>query len=478
MLGTVLGAGVSTTARAGGFEQGDQGARAVGRGGAFAVGVDDLTALHYNPGKLALLRGTRLAYSHNLTFHDTRFRRATLSDAWGMDAGTTFSAARDREKLFALAPFFVLASDFGLENWAFAIGAYGPSAIGKHDYGEYGPASFMITDTDVVLAYYSVAAAWKLRDVFGLGVTLQYVDMPRMDYGMVVDATTTTAPPFNPVPIDPDDPDDPRPSTQMITKLRLKDRTGFTALAGLWYRPHQRIELGLAGRVVPVFLKPKGPVDTDQDELAPEGLRASMKLTLPAQLRGGIRYIHPFKGRELFDVELNAFWENWSVIDEYKMNFKGRINGMTIAPLVLEKNWKDTVAVRLGGDVNVIEDVLALRLGGFWESGAAPEEYSHLDFPSFMRGGISGGVTGGYRGVNLTVGYMHIFQEDREVTELESKVFQQRPTRPCPDFCNDFPGVPANAGTFRSRFDILALMLDIDFNTLIGPRKNRKAARG
>src|SRR5262245_39444478 len=54
------------SAEAGGFEVPDQGARAVGRGGAYAVGAADLTALHYNPGKLASLGGTRVMYSHNL----------------------------------------------------------------------------------------------------------------------------------------------------------------------------------------------------------------------------------------------------------------------------------------------------------------------------------------------------------------------------------------------------------------------------
>ncbi len=463
---------VSADSRAGGFEHPTQGARAVGRGGAFAVGVDDLTALHFNPAALAKLRGTRLAYSHNLTFHDTRFRRAPLSDAWGLDAGTTFEEARDQQSLFALAPFFVFGSDFGLESWTFAIGTYGPSAVGKHNYGDYGPASFMLTSMDVIVAYYSAAAAWKFRDRFGVGATLQYVDVPRMNLGMVVDATTASV--LNPVPIDPDDPDDPRPSTQMIADLRLHDRTGFTALLGVWYRPHARVELGVAGRVVPVFLAPSGPVETDQDELASDGLRARMKVTLPAQLRGGLRYIQPRGSGELFDVELNATWENWSVIDAYRLEIAGTINGMEIPTLVVPKNWRDTVSVRLGGDVNLLENHLALRLGGFWESAAAAEEYSNLDFPSFMRGGLGGGVTGGYRGANLTVGYMHIFQERRTITELESKVFQPRPMAPCPDACNGLSGVPANAGTFTSRYDVLALMLDLDFNTLFARTDGHK----
>ncbi len=461
--------GFAASARAGGFEQGTQGARAVGRGGAYAVGAADLTALHFNPGKLATLRGTRIAYSHNLTFYDVSYARQTLPDYWGPpDAGTTFDTARDGRKLFGLAPFFVISSDFGLENWTFALGMYGPSAIGKRDYRAYGPASFQLTRMDVLMAYYNAAVAWKLRDVFGVGVTLQYVDTIKMDYGVVVDSTTASA--VRPLPDD--------TSTQLETRMRLKDRASFSALIGLWGRPHPRVEIGAGGRVVPAFLQLEGPVDVDKPELVSDDLRAKMDLTLPVQLRGGLRYIHPFKGRELFDVELDLVWENWSAIDAYDIEFSGRINGQEVPNLVIPKRWKDTFALRLGGDVEVVPGHLTLRAGGFWESAAVPKAYSHLDFPSFMRGGVSAGLSGGGRGVFLTLGFMHIFQEKRTLTEQESKYYQQRPLAPCPDRCaGGISGVPANAGTFESRFDILSLMLDVNFNELFaGVGRRRRGA--
>ena len=457
-------------AQAGGFEQGEQGARAVGRGGAYAVAAADPTALHFNPGKLATLRGTRLAYSHNLTFFDIRFDRQTLPDYWGDPyAGTEFPEERDGQRLFGLAPFLVVSSDFGLENWGFALGVYGPSALGKHDFRPYGPTSFQLTEMNVIMAYYSAAVAWKFRDVFGIGVTLQYVDTPKMDYGLVVDATTADT--LRPVPDD--------TSTQMETVLRLKDRTGFTALVGLWGRPHPRVELGVGGRVIPVFLSLRGPVDVDKPELVSDDLRAQMDLTLPVQLRGGLRYIHPLRNRELFDVEVDVVWENWSVIDAYDVTFSGRINGQEVAPLSIAKNWKDTVAVRIGGDVTAIPGHLSFRLGGGYESAAVPKAYSHVDFPSFNRGTLALGATGGGRGVFLTVGYMHIFQERRSITELESKVYQARPLAPCPDRCaGGVSGIPANAGVFSSRYDILSVMLDVNFNDLFaGVGKNRKKRR-
>ena len=462
--------GLPATASAGGFEIPDTGARAAGRGGAFTVGASDLTALHYNPGSLAKFRGTTFLYNHNLVFHNTRFERAPLTDAWGADAGTTFPEVSNGRRLFPLGLFAVLATDFGLENWTFAAGVYGPSAVGRHDYPAYGPQSFMLTNMDIVMAYYTLGAAWKLRDVFGIGLTVQYVDMMRMRYGLVTSADAPGTP-LDPLPRE--------QGSQLVTELDLADRTGATAQLGLWYRPHRRIEIGAATRFIPVFLRPSGSVNVDKEELVSDDVRAEMGLTLPVTARAGVRYIHPRKNGDddLFDLELNVVYENWSTIDAYVLKFDGRLNGQEIQDVRIDKNWRDTVSLRLGGDVNVIPQYLTLRAGGFWESAAAPLNYSHLDFPSFNRGGIGAGITGGYRGVYLSVGFMQVFQERRQIEELYGKVHQQRPIAPCPDACNGLSGVPANAGTFRSQFQLLNLGIEFRFAELFGRReRNRRGA--
>lgn len=478
-----------TTALAGGFEIPDTGARAVGRGGAQVVGAQDLTAIHYNPALLARQRGTAVMYHHNLMFHDTTFQRAPLGEglpnpeaAWGADAGTTLPLAKNRQKVFPLGLFAAVASDFGLENWRFAAAVYGPSAIGKHDYPDYGPQSFQITKMDILMAYYTLGAAWKFKDVFGIGATVQYVDLIQLKYALVTDSTA--AEDLNPIPAE--------NSTQLVTELDLKDRTAATAQLGIWYRPHRRVELGISSRVVPVFLKAEGGVNTDKEEVLSDEMRVSMPMTLPAIVRGGIRYLHPRRDQDgdRFDLELDVVWENWSVFDAYDLTLVGRINGQPIGVqqgmtddgqpigrLRIAKNWKDTVSVRLGSDVQALPPYLTVRAGGFFETAAAPNAYSHLDFPTFMRGGVGLGFSAGARGVYFTAGYMHVFQETRTVTELTGKVFQERPIAQCPDRCMGYSGVPANAGRFESSFDLFSVGLDIDFRTLLGDRRGKRKAK-
>jgi long-subunit fatty acid transport protein len=133
----------------------------------------------------------------------------------------------------------------------------------------------------------------------------------------------------------------------------------------------------------------------------------------------------------------------------------------------MEKQWQDTVSVRLGGEYRVLPEVLDVRAGTFVENGAAPDAYSHIDFPSFDRLGLGLGLTWhALKTLSLSAGYMHIFQETREVSEAKGKQFQQRPAHPCPQECTDpetgapVPGVVANAGTFETGFDLLSFGVD------------------
>ncbi len=459
--------GAPLQAHAGGFEVPDMGGRAIGRGSAYVVGVADGTAIHYNPAALAKIRGTTVMYHHGLMWHDTRFQRATLSDAWGDDAGTQFDEAQSSRKLFPILGALAVTSDFGLDNWTFAAGVYGPNGVGRQDYGDYNPQSFMLTELDVLLAYYTLGAAWKYKDVFGVGAVVQYADLIRLDYGVVADSGLTPA--LDPVPDD--------ASTQLATRIELSDRAAATAQIGFWYRPLQRLELGVSSRIVPIYFHPKGGVSVDKETLVTEEIKVQMDLTLPAIVRGGIRYIHDTGDRQWFDIELDAVYESWSLLKEFDLDVEGRINGQELQELTLPKNWKDTVSVRLGGDFIALPPYLTVRAGGFFETAAVPDNFSHIDFPSFRRGGVGAGFSAGAKGAYLTVGYMHVFQEKRTVDEQFGKIAQQRPLRPCPANCDGLTGVPSNAGTFTSRYDLLTVGIDLRFREMLAGRRHKNKSK-
>ena len=118
----------------------------------------------------------------------------------------------------------------------------------------------------------------------------------------------------------------------------------------------------------------------------------------------------------------------------------------------IQKRWQNTWSVRAGGSAEVAKG-LKVSLGGYWEQGAVPQNYEHLDFPSFDRLGVGTGVR--WQGEHMQAGlsYAHVFQETREVSETYGKVFQERPLSPCPANCGGLSPVPVNNGVFETSYD-------------------------
>ena len=107
----------------GGIEIGDQGAKAMGRGGALVVRADDLSAIYYNPAGLARLRGTRFYYTHRLVYGESSYKRARTLD-WsgathGVPALLEFGEVKNQEPLFPLGMMAVIYSEFVIEVFTF-----------------------------------------------------------------------------------------------------------------------------------------------------------------------------------------------------------------------------------------------------------------------------------------------------------------------------------------------------------------------
>lgn len=473
-------------AQAGGFEIPGIGSKSMSRGAAFVALADDLTALAINPGGLSRLSGTRLLYNHNLIWAPHSFTRAQTGmcedadcgygglnkDKWPGNPNATSS---NQNELFGLGAMLALSSDFGLEDWTFAIGIYGPNAFGGMKYPVNGGQRYMLTSMEMVLVYYTLGIAYGIDDLFGVGLTLQYAHLPVSKFGMVVDNAGPGVPSPN------------YSQTDLLAELDIADNFAFTANIGAWWRIIDALEWGFSARVVPVFLNPEGSVtvrkipgidfvnsETSSVELL--NTKASLDITLPLTLRTGLRYRYVGdSGKEVFDIEADFVYEGWSSVKAFDVNLEGDVvvtpaAGAQPLPeaglndLKLDKRWKDTFSVRLGGTVQVLPDMLSLSLGGLWESGATPDQYSSLDFPSFDRYGVGGGLQAKFYGIELSVAYMHVFQEDRTVSEASGKVFQQRPLAPCPDACEEITGVPVNAGVFKTAYHQLNMSLALHFD--------------
>ena len=443
-------------ALAGGLEVPDLGTRAIARGGAFVAKADDATAVYHNPGAVARLRGLHLAYNHNLIWSHSAFTRSPTSlPVTEMPSEDPLKKSENLDELFALGAFVAATYDFGLENWGFGLSVFGPPGTGHERFSRLGGQRYMLTEFDAALVYYNATVSYATK-TFGAGVTFQYADLWYLDYALATDGTPGG--PLNPYasPLD------------VEGKISLKDRFAFSAILGLWWRPYEGLEFALSGRAIPVFLHPEGsfslknlpdgtPFTAEQLEVKDAHVR--MNLTLPPTAHLGIRYAID----EAADLELDFAYEAWSLVDSFDLDVDGQIVLLANEPtqdMRIDKHWKDVCSIRLGSSLQLLDD-LGISAGGFFESGAVPKAYSHLDLPSFGRMGLNLGFTWRILSrFDLNLAYSHIFQEDREVSESEGKVFQQRPIGQCPGECGGLSGVPVNAGKFTTSYDILSLGLE------------------
>src|SRR4051812_26409001 len=152
--------------RAAGIEHPDVGTVAIGRGGAYAADPDGGLALQYNPAGLAAQGGLRATLDGTVAW-----QRLTFTPTGGGGAAVSNGAAP------FVAPAMVASFGLGptgpLEGLTFALGATGPSAIGRQSYPAGGAQRYALIDSDTTIVYWSAAVAAAFTRWLAAGVTLQ-----------------------------------------------------------------------------------------------------------------------------------------------------------------------------------------------------------------------------------------------------------------------------------------------------------------
>jgi hypothetical protein len=190
-----------------------------------------------------------------------------------------------------------------------------------------------------------------------------------------------------------------------------------------------------------------------------------LSLPLPVTARAGARYRHLQGGRELFDVELDVGYESWSRVKRFTVDGDGLTASLLaqrleVDRIEIEKRWRDTLSVHLGGDYNLLPQQVTVRAGVFHESAVADAPYANVDFVSGPQFGAALGASVFVRGVEIALAYAYRYQPVRHLSESAARVLQEAPGSQCrapftdPDACHPaYPGKPSpavNAGEYRA----------------------------
>ena len=448
--------------QSGGLEVPDLGTVALGRGTAFAARADNLSAFYYNPAGLSKSKGFNLLLSGNLVNLNVDYLRSGSYDPAtntsepveingqlvgnpGRDysnydpftAGDTppppFSSVSNESRI-GPAPMIVFnwGDMLGVTGLSAAIGLIPPSSFGAPKYTEAGAQRYALREANFLIVYPGLGVSYAINRYFQVGaVFLSGIGIFEQSQAIRPLPQLNNTLDYN---------EDAKGDASL--KVEAKDLFMPTAIVGVLSHPIDWLEIGAAVKL-PVKIEARGNItytapDTDlaNSALVPGEDKVTLKQNFPWVVRLGARYIH-----QVFDVEADFVWENWSSLKEFEIDMEATLNedatseNGALSPMpdsAIPKKFRDTFSARLGGDVEVWPKHLAVRAGGYYQSSAYPENYEtfSVDFPFAEQVGVGAGLTWhAFSFLDVNAGFLHVFQPDVKV--IEGIVQQQgMPFRP------------------------------------------------
>jgi long-chain fatty acid transport protein len=394
-----------------GLEVPDNGAEALGRGGAFTAKADDPTALQYNVAGLAAQRGTRVLLDAKLTLGTFAFQRAGRYPDDPRDPSTPWGG-RPFPKVVDVArpspqPFVAVATDLGLfEGVTLAAGVFGPSAPGDRVYplgveGAPSPARYDLVASKGLLAFPTLAAAARVLSWLDVGVAVHLayakLDVTTVSYSDATPGACKNA------------------EYHACDSMNRVESSGLavSGALGMMVHPSEAVAIGLNVRG-PVTLDTSGTVSAGAN-LKP--VPASFALRLPPVVRAGVRYAFRDHGLETGDVELDGTYEAWHLSDGTGPTLRiPHLSVLSDITATVDHHYTDAFSVRAGGAYNTAHGA-TLRAGAFYDASVTEPAWTRVDVDTLDKVGVTVGAGYSVGVVRLNAAWAEIFDVDRVVRD-------------------------------------------------------------
>ncbi len=342
---------------AGGYFYSDSGIVALGRGGAWIAGADTQFAQYHNPAGLIRVDAPTLNLGYSAVQQNVTFDR--LSD------GAYQPTAENLAPPFSV-PEIGFATPIS-RKVGFAFGFTSPFAPSSL-YDADGAQRYTVIDTTIYQFQIGPAVAWQPVPwlTVGLGLQWQYLEI-----GESLKLTTALVPgPEN-------------PAADVGVTVRGRDAFTPNANLGVLVEPVPELSIGLSVQL-PSRFRAGGSAELDFSgsslaALLEETTYADddvfLDIDLPLVLRGGVA-VRPVPTVE---IEAAVVWQRWSSLEDITIRdvdvaLQAQIDLPDVpTEFVLPAGLSSTASYRLGGEWRALDE-LALRAGGFWESGSLPPQ--------------------------------------------------------------------------------------------------------
>jgi long-chain fatty acid transport protein len=374
---------------AGGFMIPHQTARALGLSNALTAGVNDPSAVYYNPAALGEVDG------NNILVNGSYVNVVNSVE----NGGRTARNQHDDHFLASLfSNYHIPGSDFSL-----GMGTYSPFGLAT-DY-ESDFTRFAAEQTELRTIFVTPAVSWHPSKYFSIGGGLSFVHASGLFsrglcFDFLIDGCVT-------------------PGGPLEGRMRLTDTTNaFTYNLGVLVKPLENLKLGFSyrGRTDLRF----NNADVKFGGLfSPAVTKAQVRpLPLPPVINAGIFWqINSFWGAE-FVYE----YTRWSEFARFKATLSPAPIFLPFAvPLTgfsLPENWRNTSTLRLGSFYKINKS-WEIRGGATVEESPIPNKTLNPAIPGADLLTLNGGVGYTWQSFSVDLGYMAVFYKARNVRNGE-----------------------------------------------------------
>jgi long-chain fatty acid transport protein len=372
---------------AGGYMIPHQTARGVGLSNALTAGVNDPSAVYYNPAALGEISGSNVlatgAYVGLYNSVENSGRRAVNK--------------HDDNYMGSLF------ANYHIPNSAFTvgIGTYAPFGLATSYDREF--TRFAAERTELRTIYVTPAISWRPSDFFSIGAGVSYVHASGLfSRALCLDPVTGCTAPIG-----------------LEGRLRITDTTdAFAYNLGVLVKPAKDFKFGVSYR---------SRVDLRFDDanvklggtFSATNTKASIRpLALPPVINAGLFW----EISSAWGAEFVYEYTRWSEFKNFTASFSPIPTFLPIAIPVpgftLPQDWKNTSTLRFGSYYKVDQN-WEIRGGFALEESAIPSRTLNPAIPDADKLTLNGGVGYKWENLSLDLGYMAVFYKTRNVTNNE-----------------------------------------------------------
>ncbi len=356
-----------------GFQINQQGAKAMGMGGAFTAQANDPSAIFFNPAGLGFQKGMQVMVGTTLIFHSTNFTSpAPYSKKSSM-----------KSQIFYPSNFY---GTYGMDNGlVLGLGIFKPFGFGT-EWDKDWEGNYLAVKTDLQTVFINPTISFNVNEQLSIALGVSFVSSDVLiPFYLPINRQLSS----------------PSHATFYRTGELEATGSGVNINFGYLLKPTDKLSVGLSYRhTTKLDFQGKAKIT----EL-PTEYEGGTSITLPSNISAAIACV------VIPELTVEAgfqyvMWESYRSLD---------LNIKNLALIKRAKDWESVLLLRIGGEYRYKQ--FAFRAGYVYDKTPQPDKSVEPMLPDANRNTLAIGV--GYKltdALNIDFAYQYIMFADRTVT--------------------------------------------------------------